>query len=130
MEAIDIVRRCSEAFATGGVEATVPFLAENLRWFPGIVRGEVAIRGRDAYLAHHADAAAEGVTIGFEPTGMRDLGSGRVLSSGMIVVTSGDHVERRPMHWMMIVEGDLITSIAAHDTVAEALASVGLATEG
>jgi len=129
MEAVDVVRRCSEAFAEGGVAATVPFLAENLRWFPGIVRGQVAIRGRHAYLAHHADAAAEGVTIGFEPTGVRDLGSGRVLSSGLVVVTTGEETQRQPMHWMVIVDGDLITSIAAHDTVEEALVSVGLAAE-
>ncbi|MEJ7788117.1 MAG: hypothetical protein WKF96_25225 [Solirubrobacteraceae bacterium] len=130
MDAVDVVENCSEAFARGGVEATVPFLAENLRWFPGVVRGAVAVRGRDAYLAHHADAATEGVTIGFEPTGVRDLGSGRVLSSGRVVVTSAEQIDRRPMHWMMIVEDDLITSIAAHGTEIEALASVGLATEG
>lgn len=126
MDAAEVVRRCSEAFTEGGVEATVPFLAENLRWFPGIVRGPVAIRGREAYLAHHADAAAEGVTIGSEITEIRDLGEGRVLSSGVVVVTSPAGVEQRSMHWMMIVEGELIASIAAHDTVEEARTSVGL----
>lgn len=125
-DAVEVARRCSEAFVEGGPLAVAPFLAEDLRWFPGLVRDSVSVRGREAYLAHHRAAASEGVSLDVEDQTLRDLGGGRVLNTGVLVITTPEGVERRPLVWLLTVQEGLIASIAAHGSEAEALASVGL----
>ena len=125
-DAVDLVRRVNDAFRAEGADAAAPFLAEDLRWFPGYVVGDaVAVRGRDAYLAHHAALRAQDRVVDVGEQTYEELGGGRVLVSADLIVRGPDGETRQAMHWVMTVADDLVTSIAAHPSRAEALRSVG-----
>ena len=126
--AIDLVRRINDVFRADGPEATAEFLAEDLRWFPGLVVDDaVAVRGRDAYLAHHAALRAAKRAVDVEEQTYEDLGGGRVLVTGELIVRGPGVETRQDMCWVMTVTDDLVTSIAAHPSRDEALRSVGKA---
>lgn len=125
--ALQTVQEITAAYARGGVEATLPFLDENLVFFPSQPSDGPVVRGRDGYLAHHRRLAAEQTGLGVVQDRFEDLGEGRVLIGGSLRVSGPDGDEERPMWWLMIVRDERVVSIAAHARRDEALRSVGAA---
>jgi hypothetical protein len=125
--ALELVQEMTAAYARGGVEATLPYLDDQLVFFPSAPTDGPVVRGRDGYAAHHRRLAGAGTSLEVVQDRFEDLGEGRVLIGGALRLIGRDGTQERPMWWLMIVQDDRVVSIAAHAHRDEALRSVGAA---
>jgi ketosteroid isomerase-like protein len=126
---VEIVRRSFEAYASGGIEATLPFYSPDLVWDPGaewvedaVYRGHDGVRRLDAIFAENFD------DYSLELHEVRPVG-GRVLALYEAIgrIKGSDRAIRQPVGIVVDeIRDDKIAALRSYFTWPRAREAVGL----
>jgi ketosteroid isomerase-like protein len=120
---VQIVKRLFRLRATGDIEETVSFFAEDAENRP--LTSEKVLRGRDEIRAFLEDTAAAGTVL--EPSTFRFASNeaGQVAVFGRLRVRGPDGIKDVPAAWVYTLADGKVLRADAYKSIAEAEAAFG-----